>query len=218
MIATSTAVMTVVMLAVLGASPVPSTTDLVVAGVQARLDATSDFEAVVEQELTVASLGRTIRAAGTVAFKKPGKMRWNLGGDEPQVIVADGETIWFFQPEDEQVLKARFESAFRSTTPISFLTGVGRIEEDFEVEIASREADRIKLALQPRRRDADLGGLRLEVDPRTYDIVAAEVVDPVGNVTRLSFSEMRRNGGIEDSVFRFEVPAGIDVIEAPMGY
>jgi outer membrane lipoprotein carrier protein len=216
MFATSTS--TVLVLAAIAASPAPSTTEVVVAGVQARIDATTDLQAKVEQELTVASLGRTIRAAGTVAFKKPGKMRWNLDGDEPQVIVADGETIWFFQPEDEQVLKARFETAFRSTTPISFLTGVGRIADDFEVAITKRGADRITLSLKPRRDAADLGRLQLDVDPRTYDIVAAEVVDPVGNVTRLSFSDLRRNSGVDDSLFRFEVPPGVDVVEAPIGY
>jgi len=195
----------------------PDATAEVVARVQARIDATADLQARVHQKLEIASLGRPVEADGTVAFKKPGMMRWRLDGDEPQLIVADGKTIWFYQIDEAQVLKAPFESAFRSTTPISFLTGVGRIADDFEVEILSRDDDRIRLSLHPRRSGGDLGQLRLDVDAKSYEIVAAEVVDAVGNVTQLTFSDQRRNSGLPDSDFRFEVPDGVDVVEAPLG-
>jgi outer membrane lipoprotein carrier protein len=194
----------------------PTTAD-VVARVQERIDATQDLQARVHQKLEMASLGRPVEADGTVAFKKPGMMRWRLDGDEPQVIVADGKTIWFYQVDEGQVLKAPFESAFRSATPVSFLTGVGRIADDFEAEILSHDASRIRLGLRPRRGGGDLGQLRLDVDAQSYEIVAAEVVDSVGNVTQLTFSEQRRNRGLPDSEFHFEVPEGVDVVEAPLG-
>lgn len=198
-------------------APTASTTAEVVARVQERIDATSDLQAHVHQKLEIASLGRTLEADGTMAFKKPGKMRWELGGDEPQIIVSDGKTIWFYQPAENQVLKSPFESAFRSTTPISFLTGVGRISDDFDVEVVSRDDGRIQLSLRPRRDAGDLGQLRLGVDAATYEIVSAEVVDPVGNITHLTFSDQRRNTGLSDSQFHFEVPPGVDVVEAPLG-
>ena len=121
------------------------------------------------------------------------------------------------QPDEQQVMKAPFKAAFRSSTPISFLTGVGRLSDDFEVTPDGQGNGVVYLALKPRKSEGDLGRLRLGVDARTYDIVAAEVVDPVGNVTRLRFSGLRRNTGLDDAQFRFEVPANVDVIEAPIG-
>jgi len=191
--------------------------DDVVRRVQARFDATKDLSASVDQELVVASAGKTLHATGTVTFKRPGKMRWNLKNATTQVIVADGTTLWFYQPDERQVLKAPFHAAFRSSTPISFLTGVGRLSEDFDVSIDGQSEGVIHLALRPRKGDGELGQLRLGVDAQSYDIVAAEVIDPVGNVTRLRFSGLRRNTGIDDAQFQFEVPAGVDVIEAPIG-
>jgi len=185
--------------------------------VQARYDATRDFTAAVRQELSVASAGKTSTASGTVAFKKPGKMRWDLGDGAAQVIVADGQTLWFYQPEEQQVLKAPFQAAFRSTTPISFLTGVGRLRDDFAVTAVAREGGLLRLELTPRKTDGDLGALRLSVDPATYDILGAEVTDPLGNRTRLFFTDLQRNVGLPDDRFRFEVPAGVDVVEAPIG-
>jgi outer membrane lipoprotein carrier protein len=185
--------------------------------VQARFEQTKDFTANVDEQLEMASAGKTLHATGTVAFKRPGKMRWNLHNGASQVIVADGATLWFYQPDEQQVLKAPFQAAFRSSTPISFLTGVGKLSDDFDATLDAESASGVTLALRPRRGEGELGRLRLTVDPKTYDIVAAEIIDPLGNMTRLRFSDVRRNVGLDDAQFRFDVPPGVDVVEAPIG-
>ncbi len=192
--------------------------ETVVAGVQARFDEMTDLRADVVQEVYLASLERTVTAKGTVTFKRPGKMRWKLSGDEPQIIVADGETVWFYQPEDEQVLKAPLDSVFRSSTPVSFLTGVGRIAEDFDAAVGSSSTSAIELVLSPKRDNGDVGRLELVVAPDSFEIAEARVTDPVGNVTKLIFTNRRRNTGVKDDEFEFEVPSGVDVVEAPIGY
>ena len=85
-----------------------------------------------------------------------------------------------------------------------------------EMPSAQKEAaDARKLVA--RKAEGELGRLRLTVDAKSYDIVGAEIVDPLGNVTRLRFSDLRRNTGIDDAQFKFIVPPGVDVIEAPIG-
>jgi len=190
----------------------------IVRKVQERYDATRDFTAEVTQEMTVASLGKTITSHGRVAFKKPGKMRWELAQNDKQVIVADGTTLWLYQPEERQVFKAPFDAAFRSSTPISFLTGVGRIAQDFTVTLDGESPDGqvLHLMLIPRRTDADVGKLRLTVARNGFDIRGAEIHDPLGNVSRLQFDHMQRNVGLADDQFVFQIPPGVDVISAPV--
>lgn len=205
-----------VLILLLSLFAVPALASDVVDKVQARYDQTRDFTATVRQELVLASGGKTVTAKGTVAFKKPGRMRWTLTDGVSQVIVADGRTLWFYEPDEQQVLKAPFQRAFRSSTPISFLTGVGRLRDDFDVMVETGDGGALRLRLKPRG-DADLGTLVLSVDPASYDIIGAEVTDPIGNVTKLRFSDLRRNVGLTDDAFRFEVPPGVDVVEAPIG-
>jgi outer membrane lipoprotein carrier protein len=192
--------------------------DDIVARVQARYDATHDFTARVIQKLRVASLDKTLTTEGTVAFKKPGRMRWEFKEDDPQIIIADGTTLWFYRPEEQQVFKAPFDAAFHSSTPISFLTGVGRIAQDFDITLNGQSADGTLLYLQliPKRDAGDVGVLRLRVTRDTADIRGAEVYDPLGNVSILEFEDLRRNLGLTDERFEFEVPAGVDVISAPV--
>ena len=192
--------------------------------VQARYDETHDLAADVTQEIIVASIGKAVVSHGTIAFKKPGKLRMELTDEDPQTIVADGTTLWLYQPKEQQVMKAPFDAAFRSTTPISFLTGVGRITDDFDVKLDASDAAAtgtavtdIVLLLTPRRAGSEVGQLRLTVAPDTFDIRGAEVHDPLGNISRLRFDHLRRNVGLADDQFVFHVPAGTDVISAPIG-
>lgn len=203
--------------ALLAAAPTPAADDTgILDQVQARYDTTRDFTAEVRQELIPSSGGKPIVASGTVAFQKPGKMRWTMTDGVSQVIVADGTTLWFYEPEEQQVLKAPFEAAFRSTTPISFLTGVGRLRDDFTARVERDGDGPLRLVLTPRR-EGELGTLLLSVDPASHDIIGAEITDPIGNVTRLRFAKLVRNAGIDPAAFRFEVPPGVDVVEAPIG-
>jgi outer membrane lipoprotein carrier protein len=188
--------------------------------VQQRYDATTDFTADVLQEMTIASLGKTLSARGTVAFRRPGKLRWHVGDASGQTIVADGTTLWVYQPEEQQVLKAPFQAAFKASTPISFLLGVGRIADDFDVTVddAKHDDGLSWMKLVPRQGDGTLGWLRLGVAPTTFDITAAEIHDQLGNTTTLTFTNLKRGVGLEDTIFQFEVPDGVDVVEAPIGF
>src|SRR5690606_35543702 len=164
----------------------------------------------------LAAGGQVIRSKGRISFAKPGRMRWEYDEPDPQTIVADGSTLWIHQPEDAQVLKAPLEEAFRSDTPVSFLFGVARLERDFTPSLEKgTEDDAIRLRLEPKSKDQALGVLFLDVDPKSWDIRAATIVDALGNRTEVRLSGLERNQGLDRSLFVFERPPGTDVIEAP---
>jgi len=185
---------------------------------QARYDSTKNFRADFRQETTIVSVGQREEALGTVIFMKPGRMHWEFQTPQKQSIIADGTTLWIYQPADRQVLKAPFTAAFASSTPVSFLTGVGRIKDDFTVEPDPRgcNAQRLYVKLVPKG-DQQMGALTLAVLRSTYDIVEAAIADPVGNLTTLSFSNVTRNVQLADDEFRFVVPEGTDIVAAPTG-
>jgi outer membrane lipoprotein carrier protein len=188
----------------------------VVRKLQTRYDTTKDFTADFTQAVEAATLGKALESSGQVFFKRPGRMRWEFLEPEKQTIVADGQTLWVYQPEHNQVLKTPFRAAFQSATPVSFLFGVGELSKDFDPSlVTSPGAGIIRLKLVPKQ-EREIGVLVLDVDPQTYDIAAAEVTDPLGNVTRLKFSNLKRDVGLADSKFAFTTPPGTDVVEPPV--
>ena len=188
-----------------------SVTDIV-DQLQARYEQTHGFQADFSQEVESATLGQKVTSHGVVSFKKPGRMRWEF--TEPaQLLVSDGIFFWLYQPDEKQVIKTPFQQAFRSNTPVSFLTGVGRLDTDFQISVLTTNEYAHVLSLTPKH-DADgVGSLVLEVSTATFDIVQAVVTDPLGNITRLQFTNINREAPLEDSVFHFAIPPGVDLVE-----
>ncbi len=189
-----------------------SAQETIVARLQARYDETDGFRADFVQEITSATLGQTLRSRGQVFFKKPGRMRWEF--TEPQqLLIADGSALWLYQPAERQVVKTPFQHAFSSQTPVSFLTGVGRLEEDFSVLPQGETSSVYQLRLTPKQAAEAIGLLDIEVSKETFDILQALVTDPLGNTTRVSFTNIERETALGDDLFRFELPPGIDLVE-----
>jgi len=188
----------------------------IVARLQARYDETEGFRADFVQEVTSATLGQTLTSRGQVFFKKPGRMRWEFT-DPRQLVVADGSALWLYQPSERQVIKTPFQYAFSSQTPISFLTGVGRLEEDFSVLLQGETRSVHRLRLTPKQAAEAVGLLDIEVSKATFDILQAVVTDPLGNTTRVSFTNIDRETALGDTLFRFELPPGIDLVEPLLG-
>lgn len=180
---------------------------------QKRYDTTSGFRADFVQTVESATLGQKVESRGTVFFKKPGRMRWEFHEPE-QLVVADGTFFWLYQPQDKQVIRMPFQQAFRSQVPVSFLTGVGRLDRDFLPSLRGATERTYRLRLTPRQEAEATGLLDLEVDAETFDILQATITDPLGNTTQVRFTNIDRTALPDDALFRFAVPPGVDVIEA----
>ncbi len=186
----------------------------IVKKLQARYDSTKGFRADFTQEVESATLGQKVTANGKVFFKKPGRMRWEFV-DPEQLLVSDGNFFWLHQPKENQVIKTPFAQAFRSSSPASFLLGVGRITKDFTPNLQAQNAAAYTLRLTPKKDPEAIGLLDLEVDAKTFDITQATIIDPLGNTTRVKFLNIDRKSPFDESLFRFTVPAGVDIIETP---
>ncbi|MBI1846545.1 MAG: outer membrane lipoprotein chaperone LolA, partial [Candidatus Rokubacteria bacterium] len=75
----------------------------VVAGVEGAYARIADLKADFIQQAFNKSLGQTIKAEGTVYLKRPGKMRWEYRSPAPQQIVSDGQSLWVYTPDLNQV-------------------------------------------------------------------------------------------------------------------
>jgi outer membrane lipoprotein carrier protein len=187
--------------------------EYVLGNLQKRYDSTVDFVADFEQETEVSTLRRTLKARGKLYFKRPGKMLWRYDEPKGQLVLADGKTLYYYQPEQGQVIKSALNNAFRSDIPLSFLLGIGNIKRDFKGVLKGLEQGNYILQLGPKGELAGVNELVLGIDGQGFDILWARIRDAVGNTTTVRFSHMRRGVGLQDSLFRFTVPDGVDVVE-----
>jgi outer membrane lipoprotein carrier protein len=187
--------------------------DEIVERLQKNYDATVDFVADFRQETQVKTLNRTLKAWGKLSFKRPGKMLWRYEEPKGQFVLADGKHLYFYQPEQNQVIKTPLKNAFRSDIPLSFLLGIGNLKRDFNASLKGIEDNQYVLRLEPKGEAGGFSEVLVGVSQSTSDIVWVSVRDAVSNVTSIRFSGMRKGVGVQESLFRLEVPQGADIVE-----
>jgi len=153
------------------------------------------------------------KTIGTLAIKRPGKFRWDYAKPHEQTIVSDGNRIWVYDPELEQVT-IRSVDATISGTPAMLLSGEGttdNLKTNFKIENTQRHEDMLIVNLSPKRPDADFKLVQLAL--KGSDLVAMSLTDKLGQTTLVEFKQFKRNALIADSLFTFEAPKGVDVID-----
>jgi outer membrane lipoprotein carrier protein len=149
-------------------------------------------------------------SAGRVLMQRPGRFRWDYQQPHARAIVADGEKLWLYEADLDQVIIRQLEEGI-GDTPAALLTGRQDVLERFTIS-KSWQADRIQwVALAPKAADADFAAVRLGFDgPK---LVNLELDDRLGQQTRLDFSRVEINPRLDDKSFRFDIPPGADVID-----
>lgn len=184
-------------------------------GLREKYAALEDLSAVFRQESKVVSLGRSRQKEGTILVKKPGRMRWDYTAPDRQLIISDGENLWYFRPDRNQVVVQELSRAFTNQTPLFFLFGEGDLSAEFtwgEGDLVPDGKGNFVLELKPRVETPDLVDLTLEVRKADFTVFATVLRDAFGNVTRLEFSGEKENGGLADELFTFEPPPGAEVV------
>ena len=198
----------------MAAQGAPPSTELkqVLDRLQRHYRETRSFSAKFNEEIATVGAPKRNRS-GKVSFLKPGRMRWDFDEPEKQIIVSDGETVYSYDPDLNQVVETPLRQAIKSSSATSFLLGMGNINRDFKAQFADTPTpDLIRLKL-----DAKTGGYKIEigVDPKTYNLTTLTLTDQLGDVTKISFSDIRDNVELPESTFAFKTPPGADVVTAP---
>jgi outer membrane lipoprotein carrier protein len=189
---------------------------------------------------------QTVRSeAGVAYFRRPGKMRWEYEAPERDLFLVDGKTAWFYVPGDHTVTRVPAKQSADWRTPLALLAGEMKVSRVCaRVEMAERERatgeGNVVLRCQVRgasadgadphndRQDADLPA---SPSGRKGDTVFFEIVADTGELARLlvrqsggvqvefRFENWRMNPPVPDSLFRFDVPLGVAIVngELPAG-
>lgn len=184
--------------------------------IQSVYDAANDLKADFAQESTIKSLKKTEKESGAVYFKKPRRMLWDYSSPQKKKLIINPQTAWLYVPEDKLVYMQSADALVNSRLTIRFLTGIGKLRDDFRISYSPERLDRdgnYQLDLVPKSKEA-AGGfdkLAVTVDKNSFFIIKCVFKDMYGNVTRIYFRNMKTNNGLGDKMFNFTPPAGVKV-------
>jgi len=177
---------------------------------QTFLRTMSSAQAGFEQKVFDRNRKLVQSSTGTFAFQRPGKFRWTYAKPHPQLIVGDGEKVWIWDEDLNQVTVKRMASAIGST-PAALLAGAADVAQAFVLEDLGTRDGLEWLEARPRARDAGFERIRLGLG--VAGVEAMELFDPFGQTTVLRFTNLTRNPPLDAGTFRFTPPKGADVLE-----
>jgi outer membrane lipoprotein carrier protein len=178
------------------------------------------LRAEFEQTVTDGKGEQVQKAQGILTIVRPGRFRWELtpDGGAPQLMVADGSNLWFYDRDLEQV-SVKAATAALTATPAGLLSGEGNIRELFTVAPAGRRDGFDWVLVTPKQGDADFREARLGfgTGPRGQGELKRMVLkDKLGQTVRLEFYQSERNPPVAEAEVKFTPPAGADVIGTPI--
>lgn len=149
------------------------------------------------------------RAEGELWLARPDRLRWEYGGDFPEIIVADGDNVWMHDVALEQVT-VRPQAEYGTGSPFMLLTGLEGLDDQFIVRESGDMDGLALLTLEPRDPDADFEHVLLGLRDGGLQLMVLE--DAFGLRTEIRFQDLRRNPEPDADRFAFQPPPGVDVV------
>ena len=154
--------------------------------------------------------GKVLRsAAGKLYLQRPGKFRWDYTEPSEQVVLADGQQIWFYDKDLAQA-NVRDMDATLANTPASLLSGSGSVSSQFDIKALPASGGLEWFQLIPKHADTDFQLVRIGFDKG--ELASMFLADKLSQVTQLTFTHSSRNAKFAPDLFTFTPPPGVDVI------
>lgn len=147
---------------------------------------------------------------GSLKAKRPGMFYWEASAPLSQFIVSDGDTVEVYDPDLEQVTIHNLDDRVQSTPALLLSGEVGNLEKTYRVSGRSIGDHTREFTLEPRSPDSLFTSLRLTFFDG--ELQEMRMQDSLGQLSILSFDNIRLNEPVEASAFTLDYPEGVDII------
>jgi outer membrane lipoprotein carrier protein len=148
-------------------------------------------------------------SGGTIQIQRPGKFHWQTTHPYLQQVVGDGERIWIYDPDLEQVTVRRQQGAL-GNTPATLLTRAGALQQQFTLLPLARSGSLQWVELIPREQQGGYERLLVAMDGEVLRMIQLE--DSLGQQTRIELFKLMSNISLPAMQFEFVPPAGVDIV------
>jgi len=148
------------------------------------------------------------QSSGSLAIQRPGKFAWIYKTPYEQQIIADGEELWIYDVELDQVTVKPMDTGLASA-PIMILMRQTGIASEFDIKEVGQRKFLFWVELIPRSQDIDYTNVFIGLEDGA--VKAMELRDKFGQSTQIVFENLRLNVVHDPATFRFVPPEGVDV-------
>jgi len=169
------------------------------------------YQARFQQVVLDESFNPIEESSGRVVIKRPGRFRWDYEPPGEHRIISNGDKVWIYDVELDQVTVRSLEEAV-GDTPAALLAGGAGLEAEFEVsDLGEVNGPLYWVRLVPREDDVGFEDIRIGFEDGRLRVM--ELVDGLGQTTRITMTDGVENAAVPEQRFSFTPPEGVDVID-----
>jgi outer membrane lipoprotein carrier protein len=173
------------------------------------LKSTQSGKAEFEQKVLDRNRKVVQESKGTFLFQRPGRFRWTYVKPYSQLIVGDGQRVWIYDDDLNQVTVRKIDQAL-GHTPAALLAGNNAVVKAFNLADRGSRDGMEWVEATPRDTESSFDKIRLGFG--FSGLQAMELQDNFGQTTVLRFTSFQRNPTLDAGQFRFTPPKGADVL------
>lgn len=177
---------------------------------QQKYAALQSLKASFTQRLTHKESGAVEERTGTLSFKKPFLLRWEIAKPHQQILIVSEKDVWEYLPEEQVAYRYSPHVVQDSGPMMDIITGQARLDKDFTVKAEGEEGGLRKLRLYPKEPTPQLVEALLHVDAKNL-IRRVNIVDFYGNTNEVRFSTLTPDAKLGPATFAFKPPKGVDI-------
>ena len=171
----------------------------------------SSLQADFVQYLLDASGSRLQETRGQMQLLQPNKFYWQTEDPFAQTIVSNGQEVWIYDPDLEQVTVQILDTRV-TATPALLLSGDQQmIAEHFEVQVNIGSDGMQQFVLVPKDPESLYESIKLYI--LDGQLKQMQLVDTLQQKTAMNFFNLVQGATIPDQVFQFQIPADTDLID-----
>jgi outer membrane lipoprotein carrier protein len=205
----STAYVCLLLAPAAGAAAPPSEATL--RAVEARYNRARTLTVDFEQRLT--NPGRPARAErGSLALRKPGRMHWLYSDPAGKLFISDGKDLYFYSPLTQRAEKSRLKDAEDFRAPLAFLLGKLDFKREFRDLSAVDSAEGLVLSAAAKSNRLPFERAEFTFSPE-HQIRRLVIYGADQSVMEFRFANERLNPPVDEALFRFRLPAGVELVE-----
>lgn len=150
-------------------------------------------------------------STGHMWLSRPGRFRWSYETPYQQLMVCDGKTLWMYDPDLTQVTIRPANEALLGT-PAALLSQRSTLSDQFKLEDGGSNGKIRVVRLKPKSGDSDFKAIELSLKNGIPQQM--KFLDQLGGSSTVSFTKVETAVQLDESLFKFVVPKGTEVIEA----
>lgn len=176
-----------------------------------QLDAMTSLQGNFVQTLLDQKGKNLDESKGTFIMQRPGKFYWDTTSPAPQLLVSNQKTIWLYDSDLQTVTVRPFNDDLQKTPTLLLTADVASLRKHFSIKRSEQPNKIEQFTLTPKETESLFQQLTLIfVDGLLTEF---NIQDSLGQITQIVLSNQKRNQPVDEKLFNFVPPAGVDIIK-----